>query len=63
VEGDAAGMEDREDGNNIDRSVSDYILDIQAGHRSHIAGIVYIRELQQLTFRIAQQQMKFQRIS
>jgi superfamily II DNA helicase RecQ len=63
VEGDAAGMEDGEDGDDIDGSASDHMLDIQAGHGSHIAGMVYARELQQPTFGTAQQQMKFQRIS
>lgn len=62
IEEDTGSVEDEEE-DDVNGTTSDHILDIQAGHGSHIAGMIYARELQQPTFGTAQQQIRFQRIS
>lgn len=52
-----------DDNSDEDEAVADSILDSQAGHTSHVAGMVYGREIQQGNLGTAQQQENYRKAS
>lgn len=58
-EGRGEGVDDEEDEDGIE----DNILDLQAGHGTHVAGMVYARELQQGAFGTALRREQFRTVS
>lgn len=58
-EGGGEGVDDEED----EEGIEDNILDLQAGHGMHVAGMVYARELQQGAFGTALRRDQFRTVS